>query len=244
MRLSGFSQHASSEPQNCKVEPLVIPVLVITSPASSNHRSHCILGARLAVGLEGGDREECMAQDPAQHNHLLPRDFPSQLARAREERARFVSLSLSSPLLARFRGSYPCRARSPPSSAAPLAQSSPARLPVLRPPLCPPVDSWAERESRAPENSHCTPGTRSRRPDLERARHAAEHPSRIRERGGRRLELRVAGEGDHWVLSLRCPSRLLAAVLELPFPGCGGAREMISTLYCLGPGSRWRGPGK
>lgn len=37
-----------------------------------------------------------MVQDPAQHNHLLPRDFPSRLARAREERARFVSLSLCS----------------------------------------------------------------------------------------------------------------------------------------------------
>ncbi|XP_031197155.1 uncharacterized protein LOC116070098 isoform X2 [Mastomys coucha] len=108
---------------------------------------------------------------------------------------------------ARFRGSYPCRARSPPFSAAPLAQSSPARLPVPRPPLCPPVDAWAERESRAPESSRCKPGTRSWRPDQERARHAAEHPFRIRERGGRRLELRVAGEGDHWVLSLRIDRR-------------------------------------
>ena len=96
MRLNGFSQHASSDPLNCKVESLVIPVLVVTSPASSNHQSHRILGAGLAVGLEGGDREECMAQDPAQHSHLLPRDFPSRLARAREERARFVSLALSS----------------------------------------------------------------------------------------------------------------------------------------------------
>lgn len=97
MRLNGFSQHASSDPLNCKVESLVIPVLVVTSPVSSNHQSHRILGAGLAVGLEGGDREECMAQDPAQHSHLLPRDFPSRLARAREERARFVSLALSSP---------------------------------------------------------------------------------------------------------------------------------------------------
>lgn len=113
---------------------------------------------------------------------------PGSRGPARSEHA----LSLSSPLLARFRGSYPCRARSPPSSAAPLAQSSPARLPVPRPPLCPPVDAWAERESRAPESSRCTPGTRSRRPDLERARQAAEHPSRIRERGGRCLELPVA----------------------------------------------------
>lgn len=172
------------------------------------------------------------AQPPPPSGFSIP-------ARAGPRGASALCLSLSSPLLARFRGSYPCRARSPPSSAAPLAQSSPARLPVLRPPLCPPVDSWAERESQAPESSHCTPG-----PDLERARHAAEHPFRIRERGGRRLELRVAGEGDHWVFSLRCPSRLLAAVLALLFPGCGGAREMISTLYCLGPGSRWRGPGK
>lgn len=142
------------------------------------------------------------AQPPPPSGFSIP-------ARAGPRGASALCLSLSSPLLARFRGSYPCRARSPPFSAAPLAQSSPARLPVPRPPLCPPVDAWAERESRAPESSRCKPGTRSWRPDQERARHAAEHPSRIRERGGRRLELRVAGEGDHWVLSLRCPSRLL-----------------------------------
>ncbi|ERE79773.1 hypothetical protein H671_3g9340 [Cricetulus griseus] len=47
-----------------------------------------------------------------------------------------------------------------------------------------------------------TPGTRSPRPDLERAPRAAEHLSRIRERGGHRLELWVAGEGDHRVLPL------------------------------------------
>lgn len=135
-----------------KVEPLVIPVLVATSPGSGNYRAHRILGAGLTVGFgqgRGVAREECLVQEPAQHNHLLPRDFPFRLARAREERARFVS-----PLLARFRGSYPCRARSPPSSAAPLAQPSHASLSMLRSPLCPPANAWAERESPAPESSH------------------------------------------------------------------------------------------
>lgn len=140
------------------------------------------------------------AQPPPPSGFSIP-------ARAGPRGASALCLSLSL-LLARFRGSYPCRARSPPSSAAPLAQPSHARLSVPRsPPLCPPANAWAERESRAPESSLCTPGTRSPRPDLGRARDAAEHPSRIRERGGHRLELQVAGEGDHWVLPLRCPSR-------------------------------------
>lgn len=155
------------------------------------------------MGLRGGGIETS-AWHGTQHSTTtssLGIFHPDSRGPARSERA-FVS-----PLLARFRGSYPCRARSPPSSAAPLTQSSHARLPVPRPPLCPPEDAWAERESRAPESSGCTPGTRSVSPDLERAPHAWEHPSRICERGERSLELRVAGEEDHRVLSLRCPSR-------------------------------------
>lgn len=101
---------------------------------------------------------------------------PGSRGPARSERA--LSLSLS-PLLARFRGSYPCRARSPPSSAAPLTQASQARLSVPRSPLCPPANGWAERESPAPESSCCTPGTRSPRPELGRARQAAEHLPRF-----------------------------------------------------------------
>lgn len=119
MRLSGFSQYVSFRSPKLQGRALVIPVLLVTSPGSSNHRSHRILGARLAVGLEGGDREECMAQDPAQHNHLLPRDFPSRLARAREERARFVSL-LSSPSTFSWKLPVP-RPKPPFLSRAPLA---------------------------------------------------------------------------------------------------------------------------
>lgn len=111
MRLSGSSQYASSDlPHTCplnpypsgKVESLVIPVLwsLVLALVTIAHTAFLGQDQQWGSGAQaegGATRVESMVQDPAQHNHLLPRDFPSRLARAREERARFVSLPLSAP---------------------------------------------------------------------------------------------------------------------------------------------------
>lgn len=53
--------------------------------------------------------------------------------------------------LARFRGSSPRRARSPPSPGRAPGSALGAGPPVRRPPLCPPADARAESEAPCPE---------------------------------------------------------------------------------------------
>lgn len=113
---------------SCKVESLVIPILwsQVLTLVTIAHTAFLGQDQQWGSGvqMEGGvaTRVECTVQDPAQHNHLLPRDFPSRLARAREERARFVSLSLRS-----WHVSVEATRAAP---EAPLPQPRPSRRPA------------------------------------------------------------------------------------------------------------------
>lgn len=97
MRLSGFSQHASSDPQNCKVEPLVISVLMVTSPASSTIDHIAFLGQDWLWGWRVGTEKSVWHR--TQHSTTtssLGIFHPSSRGPARSERALSLSL-LSSP---------------------------------------------------------------------------------------------------------------------------------------------------
>lgn len=144
-----------------------------------------------------------LVQDPAQHNHLLPRDFPSRLARAREERARFVSLSLSP------RSWHVSVEATRAAPEAPLPQPRPSRRPARHACQC--------RDSRFVLRQ--MPGQSAKAPHL-RAAAARRVPDPRGQNWGALGKLRSilqdprtrtispgTGEGDHRVLPLRCPSR-------------------------------------